>query len=170
MNGLAAVVGTVSDSGPSGISFVRLRVRDNDLSFYLNRANNLFDISDANAAWYVATTSNSWVNWYSTMTLASDTRFRVEAEAVDVAGNTSVNYATSAFVLDQNIPVSSVTFPLNGSFVNAISTAVNPISGSYFDTGSVANKGSDQFVKIAIRELSGVNAGKWWNGSLWLFR
>src|SRR6185295_6320873 len=109
-----------------------------------------------------AVTSNSWTNWYSTISFTTDRRYQIEAQATDVAGNNS-SITLADFTLDQNVPVSSAAFPVNGSFVQSISTGTNPIWGTFAETGSV-NKGSVSTVTIAIQELGSPSFGNWWNG------
>ena len=115
VGGVAAIIGTAADSGPSGVGQVQVRVRYNDIAEWYNPAGGGFTIPDGSAgtAWFNAVTSNSWVNWYSTFSFSTDSRFRVEAQVRDVAGNYSVNYATASFVMDQDVPQSSVSYPLN---------------------------------------------------------
>jgi len=77
-NGIPAIFGTSSDTGPSGVTNVRFRVMSLDSgSNWFNQGNGLYDISDGNLAWYNAVTSNSWANWYSTFTFQTGTRFRI---------------------------------------------------------------------------------------------
>ncbi len=168
-NGLPAIFGTATDTGPSGISVVQLRVRYNDISQWFDPSNGVFHLNDSQAgsAWFNAVTTNNWVNWLSTFTFSTDSRFRVEAQVVTVAGNYSVSYATSSFVMDQNVPQSTLSFPINNSYVRNITAGVNPIFGTYTDNvgGALVNPGTVSTVLFAIQELGPPSNGKWWNSS-----
>src|SRR5205814_5330677 len=123
--------------------------------------------ASSGTAWFNAVTSNSWTNWYSTFTFATDKQYRVEVQALDAAGNLSTNNSSSTFVMDQDVPVSAVSFPVNATYVRDISTGINPIFGTYNDTGS-DRIGSVVGVYMGIQQLAtvGGNQGKWWNGDI----
>jgi hypothetical protein len=122
--------------------------------------------ASSSTAWFNAVTSNSWVNWYSTFTFPTDTQYRVEAQAFDAAGNVSINNSSSTFIMDQNVPQSTVLFPTNNSYLRDITPGVNPISGSFNDTGT-SRVGNVTAVQMGIQQLgtTGGNQWKWWNGS-----
>lgn len=81
-----------------------------------------------------------------------DAELRVEAKAVDRAGNTSV--VSSTFSFDNTPPSSAVTYPMNG--VSYSSAAVSSISGTSLDiTSSVSS------VDIRMWYLSGVTTYYW---------
>ncbi|OVE77226.1 hypothetical protein BVX98_03255, partial [bacterium F11] len=117
VNGRPAVRGATGDNGPAGVNLVEVRVRSVDLVKWYNNGNGLFDLDDGDTAWFNAVTTDSWANWYSTMTLGTDARYRVNARSYDTAGNMSVGLATSSFVMDQDVPESDVQFPGEGSYV-----------------------------------------------------
>ena len=145
---------------------IQVRIKDNTNNVWYNRDTNVFDIADGSegTAWYAAVTTNSWTNWYSTVTLTTDNRYWVNARAFDAASNESANFSTATFIMDQDIPVSAVTFPANSAYVVNITTSVNPIYGTYGDTG-VTNVGSVSQVQVAIRQLGPPSVDKWYNGA-----
>jgi hypothetical protein len=105
--GQAAIVGTASDGSGSGVQTVEVRVWKSDPTRYSNPVDGTFSLDPATQgelAWFPATSSNSWVNWYSTFTFPTDYRFHVEARARDQAGAYSTAYATATFLFDQDVP------------------------------------------------------------------
>ncbi|MEK7422439.1 MAG: hypothetical protein AAB131_01230, partial [Actinomycetota bacterium] len=108
---------------------------------------------------------NSWQ-------FAGERVFRLRARARDkgVDGTGALNRSVSGyfgddgagdyltFVMDHTPPVSTMTWPLNGNFVNAISS----ITGT-------ANAAVSGINKVEIKITTNNATGPWWNGSSYVF-
>ncbi len=168
---LTTLSGTATDSIPTDLAVVQIRVQDtNGLNQYADPGNGMaFDIpaGSADTAWFNAA-SNSvplWTSWSvsSGIPFASGHLYNVEARVRNQAnGYYGASYSTQAVVFDNTAPFSETTLPVLGSTVSAIPM----ISGTAFDqTGSGQNPEpvlSD--VRVRLIRLAD---GNFWNGVSW---
>ena len=127
-----------------------------------------FHLSATNAA----TTAGASAIWTSSATMPSwsaqpDATYAIQATATDKAGNTFTGSAVS-FILDNTGPVTaSVTTPTGGNFFQASAVPLTFI-GSVADNSGLGGGGLNaNSTTFTLQGVSGVNAGQYWNGSVW---
>ncbi len=164
----STIIGEAADGSGAGngVNLVQLRIWKSDPSMYWQNGSDYsasaysIDPTAASTAWFNAQTTNSWVNWYSTFTYLSDYKYHIEVRARDLSGQFSTAYATSSFIMDQNVPQSGILVPADQSYMKSLAE----ITGTMAETGS-RYQGTVSPVKIAIRQLGPPSAGtnKWWD-------
>ncbi|MDT8286528.1 MAG: hypothetical protein RQ748_05405, partial [Elusimicrobiales bacterium] len=119
-------------------------------------------LTDNDAPWVsvpaaVWVTSASWTYAIENSSWTSGAHYRVRARCRDAAGNWDVTYATATFQFDTEIPVSTVTYPADGSH---LPLSANPlvIQGTSFDGFSGVND-----VRFYLRRSN----GDYWDGIGW---
>ncbi|HBE87556.1 MAG TPA: hypothetical protein DDW67_00235, partial [Elusimicrobia bacterium] len=126
--------------------------------------------SDNDAPWVgvpatIWTSSASWSYAISNSSWTSGAYYRVRARSRDAAGNWNVVLATASFQFDTEIPVSTVTYPADGSHLplSANPVTIQGTAGDWFSgvTG----------VKFYLRKYDPANPaenGYYWNGIGWI--
>ncbi|MFN0117549.1 MAG: hypothetical protein ACKVQC_04550, partial [Elusimicrobiota bacterium] len=153
--------GSTADGTGTGVNLVQVRIYKSDPARYwtfgidYSVSAYTIDTSLADTAWFTATTTNSFANWYTTFTFLTDYKYHLEVRARDQAGNYSTTFATASFIFDQNIPQSGITLPVNGSIIKSFTQ----IEGTMSETG-VRYLGTVSPVKLAIKENT---SGLWWD-------
>src|SRR5207247_2120755 len=131
--GNATIVGATNDGTGTGAKGVQVRIWvSTGIAKYWDGSGDLasaYSITDPNAAWFLAGSSNGWVNWYTTFTFLNDYKYHIEARAQDQTNTYSTAFATASFVMDQVVPQSAVTVPANGTTVRPLAQ----ISGTMAD-------------------------------------
>jgi len=118
---LAAISGTASDNMLSDKVYVQLSSAPGYSTYWSGYLNQWVNSS----TWTVAT---SWSPWYLPISGAfvSGVRYKVKCYAVDSAANAesipgdSPGARTKYFYYDNTVPISTVTVPVNGSFLSSL--------------------------------------------------
>ncbi|MFH1283258.1 MAG: hypothetical protein ABII27_06295, partial [bacterium] len=163
-SGLISISGTSNDTSggteDSEIAEVQLRIYSANVHYkYWNGIS--FSETDPNSAWNVATPSITWAVWYATYTptiwgaVDQGNEYRVEARALDNAGNYTIVYSTITFIHDKKAPESLVQYPVDDSTIKGLTT----ISGTASDNGD-GEGGVMLETQIAVRRNSD---NYWWD-------
>jgi hypothetical protein len=152
-NYLPTISGTSADINSLGeVDYVKLQIFN-------------YTIGDVEKSWFVpqTTTTVPFEVWFETYTWASGNKYRINAFAVDKAGNYSVEWSTKEFRFDNQAPEAKVLWPAE----KFVSTIFDTISGTAKDIPPVAVGDSYggvglSLIQIAIRENS---SGLWWGGA-----
>ncbi|MHB0996960.1 MAG: RHS repeat domain-containing protein, partial [Elusimicrobiales bacterium] len=159
-NSLPTLSGTATDN-LAGIKEVRVTVFNTSQGQYYNPALDppwAAGTEDA-APWVLASlvdvwpTSATWRYDIGNSTWTSGARYQVRARAADNVDNTDVILSTAIFQYDTDAPVSTVTYPVNGSY---LTSAVLPITitGTSFDQPLVDKSGVD-YLRMYFRRSNG---------------
>ncbi|MCK5584360.1 MAG: hypothetical protein KAI33_11235, partial [Elusimicrobiales bacterium] len=167
-NTLPDISGTADDPN-NGITEIRFTIYNTDIFKYydpsLNPPWSIGGESENDAPWVLAQatiyqTSAAWTYNIedSTWVAAINHNYRVRAKSKDTAGNWDITYSTAEFKFDSDAPISTVTAPSNGSYLNGI---ISNISGNSTDP----NSGSG-VLATNIYIIRGSD-GKYWSGGSW---
>jgi len=138
ISSLTTISGTASDTGSSGLSIVRVSIKNTNNTLWYDGGG----FNSGSEVWLDASGKATWE--YTAPTLTTDRTYIVRSQAQDEAGNIEtpsigITFGYSAY------PSSIITFPANGAFLNGITA----ISGTASDSGSgVAN------VVVSIKNIS----------------
>lgn len=149
---LAKISGSASDTGGSGVSYVRISIKRYSDGWYWTGGN-----WTNRELWLGAAGTTSW-NYYLNMSWSSG-KYHVQSKATDKAGNTESPSFGNIFYIGTSSstkPSSAISSPAHSSYLNSVGT----ISGTATD-----NTGSGlKSVGISIQRLNDYN---YWHGSQW---
>ena len=155
-SGGAAVTGSASDSGGSGLASVGVSIKDNATGKW-------FDGSGFNAnseQFNAASGTSSWSYAIASSKFTSGDTYTVRSKATDNASNaqSTPDSVTFTFQDDTTPPTSTITFPVDGSSYNA-SGWTGSITGAADD-----NAGGSGVQKVDVQVVDNT-ASTHWNGS-----
>ena len=145
---LTNITGTSNDPNqfPSGVAQVMLSITqlNGGATNYFNGV----DFSGTTAYMLLATSTAPWSYFATGLSAGSGNlidgaSYVINAHAIDVAGNVDVVTATTTFVYDTETPISTVTFPADGS----VQPNLTDIAGTASDVGPAGI----QKVQISLR-------------------
>ena len=119
--------------------------------------------SDNSAPWIspqttIWVTSASWSYDISNSSWTQSANYRVRAKSYDKAGNWDITYSTATFKFDTLAPVSTVTYPVDGSHLNFSVWKTITLTGTSYDADSGVNA-----IDLKVRKSN----GDYWTGLAW---
>ncbi|MEK6536079.1 MAG: hypothetical protein AABZ63_01170, partial [Actinomycetota bacterium] len=161
-------------SEPSGVTWVKVRLRRSDNAYWRFGVD---DWTGVSADWPDVTNliSSDWTRNVDITAMQDGYQYYLNQFAYDNAGNNSLGayFSTFTFIVDMTTPTSRITFPVDGSFIGSVpyieGTADDRYAGASprdFEAG-ISTTATDA-VQVAIRKRAGCGAQEcWWNGAAW---
>ncbi len=170
---MSYVKGTSQDvNSLGGIDKAELRIKNLSNNQYWDWPAQNYVQSDSELAWFVAGTTNTYADWFSTGTppgapdgivFNSGISYEVNLRVFDKAGNYTIVYTTRNFTYDVHKPTGAIV-NLAGNAISNFPSAVNPISGTANDMPQANNAGLETLTngggQIRIYDVAN---GLWWN-------
>ncbi|MBI4656406.1 MAG: hypothetical protein HY746_06650, partial [Elusimicrobia bacterium] len=166
-NSLTQLNGTAEDNiGVSEVKITAYKIEDTQY-YDPSQASPWINGLESNAPWVPVNTtlyvsSADWSYNVSNSTWTSGKTFRIRAKSKDKAENWDVVLSTKTFIFDTNLPVSTVTYPVDGAHYN---DSIKPltITGTSFDYPLGTKAGVNEIAIYLIRKSD----GWYWTGSGW---
>jgi hypothetical protein len=150
-NRLDMITGTARDSGGSGIEEIKISIkRTSDKKYWNGTTWTLI------RNWLLVDGTSVWSYNSSKVIWTSNTEYIVRSRAKDHATNIEIPTYGKRFLIDLDLPTSTIDFPLNNSYLNGLDL----ISGTAQDSGG---SGIAE-IKICIKRT---NDQKYWDGISW---
>ncbi|UCH88907.1 MAG: hypothetical protein JSV49_11830, partial [Thermoplasmata archaeon] len=151
VNKLDTISGCSDDEGGSGIVDVRITIRRMTDLYY-------WDGSDwsSSESWLLASGTRNWAYDTSAVTWTSDTEYIIRSQARDNASNVEIPGYGRVFTFDSELPISSITYPQAGSYLNELETI----------TGNASDPGGAGLRSIEIK-IKSTDDNTYWSGSSW---
>ncbi|MEW5906446.1 MAG: hypothetical protein AB1734_06660, partial [Elusimicrobiota bacterium] len=159
-NNMPTISGTATDN-LAGIGEVRITVYNTSQGQYYDPSLSPPWASGAESAapWVLTQlttvwpTSATWQYNIGNSTWTSGARYRIRGRARDNVSNTDMVLSTATFQYDTDVPVSTVTYPVNGSHLTSAALPIT-ISGTSFDLPLVDKSGVNH-MRMYFRRSNG---------------
>lgn len=150
------ICGTASD--PSGISTLKISIREESTGKYWNGA---AAFNDATESLFDVTGTANWT--YAILASKfTETSYTIRVVGTDTLSNTSAT--TSTFRMDRTAPTAAITFPVSGSSYNAAGYEAGCGTATTGDLcGTAADSGGSGLATVKVSIQRGT--GNYWNGT-----
>jgi hypothetical protein len=151
LNDLSEISGSSIDTGGSGLSKVEICVKKANNNIYWTGVE-----WSSTETWLTVDGTHHWTFDSSSLPLASGKQYIISSKATDNITNMETEGDECIFTFDNNLPTSSIDFPINNTYLNDIDS----IFGKSLD---LFGSGIDK-VEVSIQQL---NEKLFWDGNNW---